>query len=497
MQPTREFVEFEVDDKENPRRWNTWFKGFIVVWICFNAFTITCYASTYLDAVPYVQELFHVGSTVAKLGFTFYAGACGIGPLFLAPLCELYGRKWVYVGSALGWTAFQVGAARAENTATILICRFFAALLGTASFSNAAGTIHDLSTPGLFQSSSTMLFCMALFMGPVIGPIVSGYIVENTTWRWIFYAAIIAGGVETAVFAMLPETHHGIILMRKAARLRKEQPEYDHRSSFELERPSVVEALRITATRAGSMLISDPIILAISLWQTTVFGIIYLFFDAFPIVFGAHGFGVGATGLTFLGIGVGMLLYGVFAMTVGDRIEESESRKAGGVRTPERRLKLGLLGAIIVPISLLWFGFTTYTSVPYMVPIVASGFYGFGFLAVSLSTFYYTIDAYTTYAASAFAAQAMIRSVATSVFVLFGTQMFSGLGPRWATFILAMIGVVEIALPIVFMRKGEALRKASGFASLEAEHDHVDASSDEEKQSVDDEKQVWVEGQTA
>ncbi|EED85938.1 predicted protein [Postia placenta Mad-698-R] len=249
MQPTREFVEFEVDDKENPRRWNTWFKGFIVVWICFNAFTITCYASTYLDAVPYVQELFHVGSTVAKLGFTFYAGACGIGPLFLAPLCELYGRKWVYVGSALGWTA------------------------------------------------------------------------------------------------------------------------------------------------------------------------------------------------------------------------------------------------------LLWFGFTTYTSVPYMVPIVASGFYGFGFLAVSLSTFYYTIDAYTTYAASAFAAQAMIRSVATSVFVLFGTQMFSGLGPRWATFILAMIGVVEIALPIVFMRKGEALRKASGFASLEAEH--VNASSDEEKQSVDDEKQVWVEGQTA
>ncbi|KAF9815811.1 hypothetical protein IEO21_04323 [Rhodonia placenta] len=460
MQPTREFVEFEVDDKENPRRWNTWFKGFIVVWICFNAFTITCYASTYLDAVPYVQELFHVGSTVAKLGFTFYAGACGIGPLFLAPLCELYGRKWVYVGSALGWTAFQVGAARAENTATILICRFFAAFLGTASFSNAAGTIHDLSTPGLFQSSSTMLFCMALFMGPGAQPIVSGYIVENTTWRWIFYAAIIAGGVETAVFAMLPETHHGIILMRKAATLRKEQPEYDHRSSFELERPSVVEALRITATRAGSMLISDPIILAISLWQTTVFGIIYLFF-------------------------------------VGDRIEESESRKAGGVRTPERRLRLGLLGAIIVPISLLWFGFTTYTSVPYMVPIVASGLYGFGFLAVSLSTFYYTIDAYTTYAASAFAAQAMIRSVATSVFVLFGTQMFSGLGPRWATFILAMIGVVEIALPIVFMRKGEALRKASGFASLEAEHDHVDASSDEEKQSVDDEKQVWVEGQTA
>ncbi|EED82166.1 predicted protein [Postia placenta Mad-698-R] len=464
MQPERDFVEFEADDKENPRRWHPLLKGFIIVWICFNALTITCYASTYLDAVPYIQELFHIGSTVAKLGFTFYAGACGLGPLFLAPLCELYGRKWVYVGSALGWTAFQVGAACAENTATILICRFFAALLGTASFSNAAGSIHDLSVPGLFQSSATMLFCMALFMGPVIGPIVSGYIVENTTWRWIFYAAIIAGGVETVVFAVLPETHHGIILMRKAARLRKQHPARDVRSAFELERPSVAQALRITATRAGSMLVSDPIILAISLWQTTVFGIIYLFYS-------------------------------------GERIEESESRKSG-TRTPERRLKLGLLGAIIVPISLLWFGFTTYTSVPYMVPIVASGFYGFGFLAVSLSTFYYTIDAYTTYAASAFAAQAMIRSVVTSVFVLFGTQMFSGLGPRWATFILAMIGVVEIALPIVFMRKGEALRKASGFASVEVEHEHVvedKASSDEEKQtethSLDDDKRAWVQEQ--
>lgn len=87
-----------------PCRWHPLLKGFIIVWICFNALTVTCYASTYLDAVPYIQELFHIGSTVAKLGFTFYAGACGLGPLFLAPLCELYGRKWVYVGSALGWT---------------------------------------------------------------------------------------------------------------------------------------------------------------------------------------------------------------------------------------------------------------------------------------------------------------------------------------------------------------------------------------------------------
>jgi len=39
-----------------------------------------------------------------------------------------------------------------------------------------------------------------------------------------------------------------------------------------------------------------------------VLGILYLTFQAFPIIFEKHGFNLQSTGLTFLGIGLGMLV---------------------------------------------------------------------------------------------------------------------------------------------------------------------------------------------
>lgn len=47
----------------------------------------------------------------------------------------------------------------------------------------------------------------------------------------------------------------------------------------------------------------------LNLWDSLILGILYLTFQAFPIIFEEkHGFNLQSTGLTFLGIGTGMLL---------------------------------------------------------------------------------------------------------------------------------------------------------------------------------------------
>jgi hypothetical protein len=54
------------------------------------------------------------------------------------------------------------------------------------------------------------------------------------------------------------------------------------------------------------------------------------------------------------------------------------AKRLGRTPPPEEHLVKGLYGAIICPISLFWFAFTTYPSVHWIVPIIASVPFGFG-----------------------------------------------------------------------------------------------------------------------
>lgn len=48
----------------------------------------------------------------------------------------------------------------------------------------------------------------------------------------------------------------------------------------------------------------------------------------------------------------------------------------------------------VFPISLFWFSWTTYKSVHYIVPIIASAFWGWSFYTLILMTYTYTEDSY-------------------------------------------------------------------------------------------------------
>jgi hypothetical protein len=88
-------------------------------------------------------------------------------------------------------------------------------------------------------------------------------------------------------------------------------------------------------------------------------GIIYLFFGAFPLVFGHnHGFELHQIGITFLGILVGMVLgiasNGILWRRQYDHLVRKEEERTGekGAYEPEFRLPPTVAGSILVPIGL-------------------------------------------------------------------------------------------------------------------------------------------------
>lgn len=95
----------------------------------------------------------------------------------------------------------------------------------------------------------------------------------------------------------------------------------------------------------------------------------------------------------------------------------------------------------------------------------------------------------TFYAASALAANTIVRSLFAAAFPLFTTQTYKGLGDQWASSIPAFLVVGCLPFPFLFWRYGSQIRRKCRYAAEAAEmaklmrHHHA-ASIGEEQQEI-------------
>lgn len=112
----------------------------------------------------------------------------------------------------------------------------------------------------------------------------------------------------------------------------------------------------------------------------------------------------------------------------------------------------------------LRFAWTSFPSVHWIVPIIASGFFGLGIYIVILSILNYVVDSYQTYSASALAGVILIRNLVGAGFPLFANQMYNKLGYEWASSLLAFLSILMIPIPWLWFYYGEKLRLKSPYA---------------------------------
>lgn len=107
---------------------------------------------------------------------------------------------------------------------------------------------------------------------------------------------------------------------------------------------------------------------------------------------------------------------------------------------------------------------TSYPSVPWIVPIIASALFGMGIYIVILSILNYIVDSYQTYSASALAGVILVRNLVGAGFPLFAEQMYTRLGLEWASSLLAFLSILLIPIPWLWFYYGEGLRRRSPWA---------------------------------
>ncbi|KAJ1310878.1 hypothetical protein OPQ81_009395 [Rhizoctonia solani] len=258
--------EVFLDSSDDPKHRKTTQKWLIVFILATSSTCVTCASSVAAMARPGIQKEFGVSSPVAILGISLYVEGLGVGPLLLGPLSEFFGRRHIYWISFVFFVLFNFPVAFAPNIAVYLVFRFLAGFSGAAFLSVAGGTVADLFANDKVASPMA-LYTISPFIGPVLGPAFSGFINQNTNWRWTFYTMIIWASVQLVeLYLLVPETYEPVLRVRKARHLRKTTGDDRWWAPLEKGDKSIFQSIMASCYKPFEILAFEPMALLLDTW---------------------------------------------------------------------------------------------------------------------------------------------------------------------------------------------------------------------------------------
>ncbi|KIM93298.1 hypothetical protein OIDMADRAFT_173323 [Oidiodendron maius Zn] len=453
------------DDPENPMNWSLRKKVLLTSTLAMMTFCVTFASSVFSNATVPVSKEYGVSTEVTTLGTSFFVLGFAVGPLVWGPGSEVLGRKRPLFFGYMAFAIFQIPVAVAQNLETIMVCRFLAGCFGCAPLAIIGGAFVDFWNP-VDRGVAMCVFSAATFIGPVVGPIMGGFITQSHLgWRWTAWITLIMAALFGAIgIFIVPETSHSRILQIRAQKIRLETKNWAVHAKADESPLDIHTLVSKYLLRPFTMLVQEPILLLISIYLAYIYGILYLFFEAYPISFQIErGWNQGVGALPFLGIMIGVLL-GSITITYITKTRFARKLKKHGKVIPEERLIPMIAGAIILPVGLFWFAWTSSPHITWVPQAIAGVFIGWGILMIFIQGLNYLIDVYMWHANSAIAANTFLRSLAGAGFPMFATAMYDKLGVNWATSLLGFLSIVMIPAPVLFFIYGERIRKMSKFS---------------------------------
>lgn len=308
------------------------------------------------------------------------------------PASEVFGRKLPLFFGFFVFAIFNIPVAVAQNLETIMICRFLEGVFGSAPLAIVGGALADFWGP-VDRGVAVCVFASATFIGPIAGPIMGGFITQSYLgWRWTAWITLIMAMFFGFLgLILVPETSHPTLLQQRAKKLRFETKNWAIHAKADEIQLDLHSIIYTYLFRPFHMLIREPILVLVTLYMALIYGILYLFFEAYPISFQEdRGWNQGVGALPFISILIGVLI-GAITITIITKTRFARKLKKHGRVIPEERLPPMILGAFILPIGLFWFAWTSSSHITWVPQVLAGIPIGWGILMIFLQGLNYLV----------------------------------------------------------------------------------------------------------
>jgi MFS transporter, DHA1 family, multidrug resistance protein len=296
-----------------------------------------------------------------------------------------------------GFMVFNFAVATAKDLQTVMLCRFWSGFFGACPLSVVAAVFADMFD-NKQRGPAIVVFSSCVFMGPMLGPFIGGFIILNHSlgWRWTSYITGIMGALAFGLNVFfLSESYPPVVLVSKAAELRRRTKNWGIHAKQEEVEVDFRELITKNFSRPIRLLFTEPVVLLVTIYMSFIYGLLYCFLTAYPIVFqGVYHMNAGVGGLPFFGMVCGVFLAAGYIIYTS--ISYNKKLQAnGGMPVPEWRLPPVIIGGVCFAAGLFWLGWTGFTrSIPWIVPTLSGLLTGFGLLAIFIQLFNYIIDSY-------------------------------------------------------------------------------------------------------
>ncbi|KAF2170000.1 hypothetical protein M409DRAFT_64388 [Zasmidium cellare ATCC 36951] len=255
------------DDPLNPHNWPAHRRWTSTVLIALFAFIAPMASTMVAPALEVISDDFNIESDIEEfLVMSIFLLAFAIGPFLWGPLSEVFGRVRVMQGANMIFLIFNTACGFAKNKHQMMAFRFLSGIGGSAPQAIGGGILSDCFKAGE-RGLATAIYSLMPFLSPATAPIMGGYMTQYITWRWVFWA--------TSIFDLAVQLK---ILMKA------------------LIRPFI-------------MLTTQPALQAMALFRGYQYGLMYLVFATFPMVFEeAYDMEVGRASLNYLSLGIGFIV---------------------------------------------------------------------------------------------------------------------------------------------------------------------------------------------
>ncbi|KAI3325009.1 putative efflux pump antibiotic resistance protein [Xylariaceae sp. AK1471] len=447
-----------VDDPNDPYNWSSFRKITIAVVFSIGQLITLMSASVAAAALDDISHDLRIDPSTTQITFSVYFLGLGFAPFLVAAFSELTGRKFIWA-FCNAWFILWNALCPVGYSAGLMIVGRLMAGAGAAAGITLTGPVMADMYPPEERGKSLAIASLLPYLGPALGPIVGGLLTELVAWPWLFYViSIFNGAVLVLGLLLLRESYTPVLLRRKTASQGNASPPSPPWSiAFWRE---FMPKLSVYLLRPVKLLVHRPVIQLISFLIALNFGIYTLLLSTFAMLFmDIYHESAATSSLHYIAISVGTTVSAQIGGRVMDLIYRRLRERNKGQRKPEYRVPYMIIGVVLIPAGLFWYGWAAQSATPWIIVDLGVAVFTCGSFMFSQALLAYQLDEFAEFGASANAASRLFSNILGFAFPIFAPQLHKALGYGWGTSLLAFIFILfGVPVTLALWRWGERIR---------------------------------------
>lgn len=143
-------------------------------------------------ALPHMQGALQSSQDQISWVLTSYIVAAAIATPLTGWLCGQWGRRQVFLIAVVGFTVASALCGMAQNLSEIVLARLLQGVFGAALVPLSQAVLLDIN-PKEKVGQAMAIWGAGIMVGPILGPVMGGWLTENVNWRWVFYINLPVG----------------------------------------------------------------------------------------------------------------------------------------------------------------------------------------------------------------------------------------------------------------------------------------------------------------